>query len=102
MNFIFLQTLYVWDSTQEQRMNTNFQNVVACRYRDAMRMFRIKSALKAIKDGHPISAKGRNFDIMVHYVPRGMQSERWVELCKVSGLKHFCYLLLFSQIYINL
>ncbi|KAI3764758.1 hypothetical protein L2E82_14774 [Cichorium intybus] len=76
------KTLYVWDQTEDTRVKNNFKFVIKERYRDIMKEHREKSAKLAIAAGHDISEKGKDFDIMKDFVPRGMQAQAWEDMCR--------------------
>lgn len=66
-----------------------------------MNTYRERSTKMAIAAKHDISMEGIDVDIMLDFVPHGMQSQRWEDLCTVSGLIHFCYyLFLFILLYL--
>ncbi|CAH1434453.1 unnamed protein product [Lactuca virosa] len=69
------------DQRQDEKIKTNYKFVIQERHRDIMNTYRERSTKMAITTKHDISMEGIDFDIMLDFIPRGMQSQRWEDLC---------------------
>ncbi|CAI9267634.1 unnamed protein product [Lactuca saligna] len=80
--WIKFKTLYDWDFREDEKVRENFEFIVQDRYRDLMGTFRNRSADMARAAGHDISPDNKDYNIMQNFVPNGMQSQRWKDLCR--------------------
>ncbi|XP_076916929.1 uncharacterized protein LOC143576792 isoform X1 [Bidens hawaiensis] len=89
------RTLWRWDSQDDESIYEGFINVLKGRYRNIMGEWRIQPKEKAKTDGHDIEDDEENFGITYKYPPDIVPLDTCEEMCKVSELTHYCFIVYF-------